>query len=571
MDIYSIPNTLTEAKELISDFFCASPGKLNTNCSKKYNILSEVFRNLLKAESHIGVKTLMYCIINDILPKGCDHCGKQTDVYNFTNGNFARFCCLECKFAFDHNTSSSETIFTDYESLKDQYGHLSESKVSKYLLKNSIDYLKSISPIKTDDIKTLLFIQYYGTEKLRYCQECNVLLPIRWCKRDLPYSENKHFCSNECRNKNEDYTKNLSVKKLGIGRNESQKYRDNVSVPWFYEKLNRIQTEENISMNITYEDYLEHDSSKRYKCYCNVCNHEFEYTFISKTAFCPKCNLQSKPQKKLVDFAESFGFKIIVNDKQIIKPYELDIVIPELNLAIEYSGNWWHRNKEGFHKFKKCKELGLRLIEIYSDEDFELVKSRLAAAFGKSQNKIYARNCIIKELTPQAYSDFMKLNHTQGSVPASVKLGLYENDILVAAMSFGSCRYSKKFEWELLRFATNQNTTVIGGASKLFSYFIKNYNPESILSYCDVRWGSGKMYEKLGFTFFNHTKSNYYWCKAKRESRIKYQKHKLSSIFSNVDMSKSEDEIMFEHGFYKIYDYGNYVYHWNRQTYAEIQ
>jgi len=57
-------------------------------------------------------------------------------------------------------------------------------------------------------------------------------------------------------------------------------------------------------------------------------------------------------------------------------------------------------------------------------------------------------------------------------------------------MTFGSLRRAlgqkeKENYYELLRFVSNTN--VLGGASKLFSYFVKNYNPTNIISYADRR------------------------------------------------------------------------------------
>ena len=54
-------------------------------------------------------------------------------------------------------------------------------------------------------------------------------------------------------------------------------------------------------------------------------------------------------------------------------------------------------------------------------------------------------------------------------------------------------------EYELLRFCNKLNTIIIGGANKMFKQFIKDYNPNSVISYADRRWNTGKVYEKMGF------------------------------------------------------------------------
>ena len=73
-------------------------------------------------------------------------------------------------------------------------------------------------------------------------------------------------------------------------------------------------------------------------------------------------------------------------------------------------------------------------------------------------------------------------------------------------MVFGSSRHfvgNGKTKYELIRFCNKINTNVIGGASKLFKYFIKNYNPNEIISYADKRWSNGMLYNILNFELYN--------------------------------------------------------------------
>lgn len=89
---------------------------------------------------------------------------------------------------------------------------------------------------------------------------------------------------------------------------------------------------------------------------------------------CPKCALgqqTSKGEKEVLTYIKSiYSDKIIENSKKIINPYELDIFLPDLNLAIEYNGYYWHNKREkempGYHKLKAklCKSKNIRLINI---------------------------------------------------------------------------------------------------------------------------------------------------------------------------------------------------------------
>jgi len=95
-------------------------------------------------------------------------------------------------------------------------------------------------------------------------------------------------------------------------------------------------------------------------------------------------NYRSKKEIELYNFIRSHYDKTIIhNSKQIIKPLELDIYLPDINIAIEYNGTKWHSIENGksndyhLNKSLKCRELGIRLIHIYEFEDFEQQKTLL--------------------------------------------------------------------------------------------------------------------------------------------------------------------------------------------------
>lgn len=123
-------------------------------------------------------------------------------------------------------------------------------------------------------------------------------------------------------------------------------------------------------------------------------------------------------------------------------------------------------------------------------------------------------------------------------------------------MSFSKSRFDKKYQFELTRFSNILDYIVIGGFSKLLSFFRKNYSSESLLSYADLRFSDGKTYHKF-FEYVGITPPNYFYFKnGLLESRIKYQKHKLIKMQS-YDDEKTERTIMYEEGYYRIYDCGN--------------
>ena len=136
-----------------------------------------------------------------------------------------------------------------------------------------------------------------------------------------------------------------------------------------------------------------------------------------------------------------------------------------------------------------------------------------------------ARKCIIKEIDHKTSNAYITKWHTQGNAPASVRLGLYHQDELVQVMTFGKGRFHEG--WELIRLVSEK--PVIGGANRLFKYFLNKYSPESVHSYCDLRWGNGNIYQKLGFEFIRQTEPDYFYVSGnKRINRIRLQNHKLT-------------------------------------------
>ena len=278
----------------------------------------------------------------------------------------------------------------------------------------------------------------------------------------------------------------------------------------------------------------------------------------------------SSIERQIGEFLDSLEIPYHTSDRTILKPKELDIVINSLNLAIEINGLVWHGENMGkdkqYHlsKMTDCKYKGIRLIQI-TDEEWttkqEIVKSRLTGILGKN-TKIWARKCKVKELDTSTVINFFQTTHIQGYCVSRVAYGLFYNDELVAAMTFCKSRYNKKYEWELLRYSNKLYTNVIGGASKLLSHFEKQNNPKSIISYCDLRWNTGTVYEKIGFTRLSQSSPNYWYTKNGRttESRVKYQKHKLSKLLDQYDSSLTEWENMKNNGYDRIWDCGNLVF-----------
>ena len=263
----------------------------------------------------------------------------------------------------------------------------------------------------------------------------------------------------------------------------------------------------------------------------------------------------------------------IQSDRTIIKPFELDISTK--NFAIEYDGLIWHSsgynkssklnkadNKNG-HLFKTelVEAKGLQLFHIFENEWLYHKEKWISVINNKlnTNKKIYARKCSINKIDNNAYKNFCEINHLQGYGIASIKLGLYFNDELISVMSFGKSRYDKSIEYEMIRFCSKLNLSVLGAAGKLLKYFERNYKPKSIVSYANRRWSKGDLYYKLDFKFITNTPPTYFYFKPNENilhNRIKFQKHKLKELLL-YDPNLTETENMFANGYRKIFDCGN--------------
>lgn len=322
-----------------------------------------------------------------------------------------------------------------------------------------------------------------------------------------------------------------------------------------------------------------------YKWKCVKCGHQF-YSYYHQTnidgknVYIPRClkcypylnNGVSVKQKELLQFIKSIYNDTILNsDKNIIHPKQLDIYLPQKKLAIQFDGLYWHSDiklNNDYHLIKTqlCLQKEIQLIHIFEDQWLykqQIVKDRIKSLLGIDRKRIYARKCQIKEISTKDKNIFLNQNHLQGQDNSKVKLGLYFQNCLISVMTFGKPRFNNNYEWQMIRFASKLGCQVIGGASKLLSYFQNNYHPKNLISYADRRYSNGKMYYSLGFTFLNNSQPNYWWYKQNvKYSRYQCQKHRLKNILgqNNFDEKLSESQNMYVNGFNKIYDCGNIVF-----------
>lgn len=296
----------------------------------------------------------------------------------------------------------------------------------------------------------------------------------------------------------------------------------------------------------------------------------------------------SRMEDEVVEFLYSLDSKmnIVRNTKSIIPPQEIDIYLPDYRIGIECDPTYFHNSSTydcyggepkswTYHKQKSlsCMDKDVFLFHIFGWEWTSkkgIIKSMLKNLLGHNDEKYFARKLKIKELDSEECDNFLNENHRQGTMSSKVRLGLVtKDDELISVMTFnkmrpgiGQRKYDTNDTWELSRFCSKINTNVVGGASKLFNYFLKIYNPEKVVSFSDVAHTRGNLYSNLGFEFVSLSDPGYLWVHLDTDivvSRERSQKQNLKKLFCDdtIDIeNSSEKEIMESHGFVKVFDCG---------------
>ena len=292
-------------------------------------------------------------------------------------------------------------------------------------------------------------------------------------------------------------------------------------------------------------------------------------------------NSNTTPELFIMDILRECGIIVPENHQNfnILKHRGLDFVIPHHNLAIECNGIYWHStrkkddNKFHYKKYIDCAERGIQLLTIWQDwiiRKPEIVKSIIRSKLGCTK-RIFARKCVIEQITPDCAREFYNTNHIQGYTNAKYHYGLFHKTSitgnlskleLVAVMSFNRRKALQGApndnSWELVRYCSLLNITVVGGAGKLLNHFIKRENPTQISSFSSNDISNGALYQKLGFEKMG-TNVPYWYIDSlyNRYHRSTFTKGSIRKRgwAPNHD-NWTESEIMFEHKYLQIYDSG---------------
>ena len=290
----------------------------------------------------------------------------------------------------------------------------------------------------------------------------------------------------------------------------------------------------------------------------------------------------SRPERDLYNYIKQYipEDKIKLHDRNVISPQELDIYIPEKHIAIEFNGTYWHSTEKvepKYHQNKTiaCAKKGIQLIHIFeyewNDADkqtklLELLKSKIVSP----DTILYARNTELKQVSDSEAETFLNKYHLQGSAPATIKLGLYNDKELVSILTFGPPRFNNNYTYEIIRYCNKFGVGIVGGIEKLYKYFIDTYKPKSVITYSDISKFTGNVYSKIEFKPIQPgslTEPGYVWINEENNlvmQRYETQKQKLLKLGIGTK-EQTEKEIMVNNGFLQVYNCGNIKMEWNRK------
>lgn len=283
-------------------------------------------------------------------------------------------------------------------------------------------------------------------------------------------------------------------------------------------------------------------------------------------AGCPRCaGTVAKSEDEVAAWLGDLGVVVLSQVGDLLdNQRKIDLYLPDYNLAIEHCGLYWHR--EGakdklFHydRYKDAQQAGMRMITLFEDEwvqKQDVVKSVLLGLLGLDDNRISGRQTEVRSATWAEVSPLYERSHLQGAgSPCKENYALYYKGVVVSAMSFRADRFGGHTK-ELTRYAFSAR--VAGGFNKLLAAFTRaQENHGTLVSYSDKRWFSGRTYEQAGFVHVGETGPGYWWCKSgNRYSRLRFQKHKLAGLLPKFDENLTEEENMYAHNYWKIWDCG---------------
>lgn len=286
---------------------------------------------------------------------------------------------------------------------------------------------------------------------------------------------------------------------------------------------------------------------------------QFQYVTRGTIKSCGQCrSTTSRESDSLHEFVKSLFPDAKRSVRGVLKDnpaMEFDTWVPSQNLAVEYHGLLWHsvfaspqsNTTRDYRKYKLCRDQGIRLIQIYSDDwinrrsVFEDMLSRMSP--GYSAKRAYVSS--VEEIDRQEAQKFLDSNHylSGSEVTGSLYVGLKDKRGGLVAVSVFTRDGKGGVTWN--RHAVKTGTKTWQPAGKCLDFAIQRLRPSKVVSFSDNRLHTGKTYESLGFRLDGYIGRSYCYT----NGRVRIDKRR-----GRVKASIDEEGAAIKKGWYRLYD-----------------
>lgn len=509
-------------------------------------------------------------LTKDNLPK-CPVCGSLPA---FSTGKFLTYCSKKCaqldkekfikKYGVDHylklkevKEKRKETVLRRYG--VDNIGKITREKAKKTMLERyGVDNYTKTKEYK-ERLKEISLRKYGTTHPMKS--------PIVKEKlQEILNEKRKNILEKQQKVLQEKYGVNSPMKIPAVKEKVLKKYKKKV-----WGRLNIKFKAIDVKPLFDFETFKYYKVKERKKLLflCKKCGAKFlDHLDNGHLPVCPVCYRSTIPEQEIVKFLKDKNITFETNNRNVLNSFEIDIFIPEKNLGIEVNGIYYHayenlihlrglskKEAKNYHRLKwiLATQKNIKLLQFWDSEILnkkDIVFSIISNFLGLNQ-KVYAKDCKLIELTETQVLDFFFKNHIASEVVLGKSFGLVYKDKIVSAISIGKARFGLE-GYEIYRFANKRYTNVIGALGKLTSH-IKNYIKGNLYSYVDLRLFSGKSLETIGFEKVKITEPDYYYTKDFINLIPRQKFMKLKTGLTEKDFCK-------QNGYHRIFSVGNALY-----------
>ena len=288
----------------------------------------------------------------------CKYCGNQT---KFHGDHYAEYCCSKCTCLDKYGVENNLLIPEVKKKAHTKEAHLKAA--SKHNYAELLEKGKQTCLEKYNDRNFNNNAKSKRTKKERYGNE-NYNNREKAKKTCLE----KYGTENPMQSIGKQSVKKTNLKRYGV---QSQFQLDSIREKSKQTKLSRYG-----DVNYNNRDKAKQTCLNRYGVDNPIKNKSIQKKALAHTT--------SKAEDLLEEFIKTFyDGKILRNKTGIIGRLELDLYLPDIQLAIEYNGIRYHSIEMGKPKdrtLKKsiaCRNKGIRLVHIYEFEDFDIQKQLL--------------------------------------------------------------------------------------------------------------------------------------------------------------------------------------------------